>query len=197
MLANRFLMRIETTDPDVFSWLHPDDSLEKRMACLKDLKKLDFEVGSGILFGLDNQSNESIAKDLIFLKDLGCHMVGVGPFCPHGDTPMKEHPAGSIEMSTRLVALIRILLPKSNIPATTAMGTIHPEGRTLALKAGANVLMPNCTPFKYRKDYELYNDKVGISFDDEDSPVASTKIAEDAGKEASYLRGDSLGKELC
>lgn len=194
--ANRFLMRIETTDPTIFNWLHPDDSLEKRIECLKELKKLDFEVGSGILFGLRNQSFESIAKDLLFLKELGCHMVGVGPFCPHGDTPMKDQPAGTIEMSTRLVSLIRILLPKSNIPATTAMGTIHPEGRTLALKAGANVLMPNCTPFKYRKDYELYNDKVGISFDDEDSPVASTKIAEAAGKEASYLRGDSLGKEL-
>ncbi len=194
--ANRFLMRIETTDPELFRWLHPDDILEQRMDCLNYLKQIGFEVGSGILFGLPNQSSDSIARDLMFLKKMNFHMVGIGPFCPHKDTPMRDIPAGSIALSTRLVSLIRHLLPRANIPATTAMGTVHHDGRTLALLAGANVLMPNCTPFKFRQDYQLYNGKIGISFDDEDSPVASQNICARANKTPTYSRGDSLQKKV-
>lgn len=193
--ANRFLMRIETTDPELFKWLHPDDNLERRMECLEYLKSIGFEVGSGILFGLPSQTPEMLANDLLYLKNLNCHMVGIGPFCPHAETPMKDIPAGTIEQSVRLISLLRLLLPKANIPATTAMGTVHPEGRVLALRAGANVLMPNCTPFKYRQDYQLYNGKIGISFDDEDSPVASMNICKQADKVPTYSRGDSLQKK--
>lgn len=192
--ANRFLMRIETTDPKIFSWLHPDDDLDYRIECLHYLKSIGYEVGSGILFGLPNQGADSLARDLCFLKKMQFHMVGIGPFCPHADTPMHQIPAGSIELSARLVSLIRLLLPQANIPATTAMGTVHPEGRTIALLAGANVLMPNCTPFKFRQDYQLYNGKIGISFDDEDGPVASQNICRQANKIPTYARGDSLLK---
>ncbi|MCE5299956.1 MAG: [FeFe] hydrogenase H-cluster radical SAM maturase HydE [Spirochaetia bacterium] len=161
--ADRFLMRIETTDPVLFSALHPDDNLNFRKKCLKNIKKMGFETGTGIMVGLPGQSMESIADDLLYFRRLKPAMIGIGPFLAHEDTPLKDFKNTDIFPTLKVVSLLRILLPKINIPATTAMGTIDKHGRQEALKVGANVIMPNFTPSDYRKMYKLYDDKICIT----------------------------------
>ena len=161
--ADRYLLRIETTDRDLYRQMHPNMDFENRVRCLKDLKKLGFEVGSGCLVGLPNQTIESLADDILFFKELNCDMVGIGPFIPHPNTPLKESKSGSFELALKVMALTRILLKDINIPATTAMETLNPNGRIIALKSGANVVMPNVTTSEYRKKYEIYPNKVCIN----------------------------------
>ncbi len=159
--ADRYLLRIETTDKTLYEKLDPGMSFENRVRCLYDLKELGFEVGSGSLVGLPGQTLESLANDLLFFKKLPVDMAGIGPFIPHPHTPLKnETTQGHFELSLKMMAIMRLLLPDINIPATTAMETLHPQGRLLALQCGANVVMPNVTEGEFRKKYELYPGKV-------------------------------------
>jgi len=157
--ADRYLMRIETTDKALYAKLHPNQSWQKRHECLLAIKELGYELGSGIMVGLPEQSMESIAGDLIYLKDIGIDMAGIGPFIPHQETPLKNEKGGTLSLALRTMAVMRILMPDINIPATTAMESLHPKGRLMALQAGANVVMPNVTEGEYRKFYELYPGK--------------------------------------
>lgn len=159
--ADRYLLRIETTDKTLYEKLDPQMSWENRVRCLQDLKELGYEVGSGSLVGLPGQTIESLANDLLFFKQLPVDMAGIGPFIPHPHTPLKnETTRGHFELSLKMMAIMRLLLPDINIPATTAMETLHPQGRLLALQCGANVVMPNVTQGAYRKQYELYPGKI-------------------------------------
>jgi len=161
--ADRYLIRIETTDKDLYHKLDPKMSWQQRYECLLALKELGYEVGSGIMVGLPEQSIESIAEDLLFLKDLDVDMAGIGPFIPHPETPLAKEKGGTLNLALRTMAVMRLMLPDINIPATTAMESLHPEGRIKALKAGANVVMPNVTEGEYRKLYELYPGKICVN----------------------------------
>lgn len=161
--ADRYLIRIETTDKDLYHRLDPGMSWDERKECLVNLGKLGYEVGSGIMVGLPGQTIESIADDLLFLQNMKIDMAGIGPFIPHPDTPLKDEKGRAFELSLRTMAIMRLLLPDINIPATTAMETLHPEGRIIALQCGANVIMPNVTEGEYRQLYELYPGKAALN----------------------------------
>lgn len=159
--ADRYLLRIETTDKNLYEKLDPQMSFENRIRCLQNLKELGYEVGSGSLVGLPGQTLESLADDLLFFKKLPVDMAGIGPFIPHPHTPLKnEKTDGHFDLSLKMMAIMRLLLPDINIPATTAMETLHAQGRLIALQCGANVVMPNVTETVYRKQYELYPGKI-------------------------------------
>lgn len=161
--ADRFLLRIETTDKELYKSLHPNMDFDNRIRCLNDLKKLGYELGTGSLVGLPGQSHASLAEDLLFFKKIDADMVGIGPFIPNKDTPLKNSSGGTFAQARKFMALVRLLLPDINIPATTAMETLNPQGRILALQSGANVVMPNVTEGEYRKFYELYPGKICIN----------------------------------
>lgn len=161
--ADRYLMRIETTDRDLYNRLNPGMSWERRHECLLMIRDLGYELGSGIMVGLPGQTVESIADDLLYLKDIGIDMAGIGPFIPHPETPLANESGGTLEQALRTMAIMRILMPDINIPATTAMESLHPQGRIMALQAGANVVMPNVTEGEYRRLYELYPGKICVN----------------------------------
>lgn len=161
--ADRYLMRIETTDKDLYHKLDPNMSWDKRYECLMMIKDLKYELGSGIMVGLPNQTLDSIADDLLFLKQIEVDMAGIGPFIPHPETPLKNEKGGSLSLALRTMAVMRLLMPDINIPATTAMESLHPKGRIMALQSGANVVMPNVTEGEYRKLYELYPNKICVN----------------------------------
>lgn len=161
--ADRYLLRIETTDKELYEKLDPNMSHENRKRCLMDLKKLGYEVGTGCLVGLPEQTLESIADDILFFKEIDADMIGLGPFIPNPDTPLKGEKGGTFELSLKVMALTRLLLPDINIPATTAMETLNKNGRLIALKSGANVVMPNVTEGEYRKLYALYPGKICVN----------------------------------
>mgnify|MGYP004574757439 FL=1 len=161
--ADRYLIRIETTDKDLYKKMHPNMSFENRVRCLKDLKKLGYEVGTGCLVGLPEQTVESLADDILFFKEINADMIGIGPFIAHPHTPLKDMPNGNFTLALKVMALTRILLKNINIPATTAMETLNPNGRIIALQSGANVVMPNVTTTEYRAKYEIYPNKICIN----------------------------------
>lgn len=158
--ADRFLLRIETTDRELYEELDPGMSHDNRIQCLKNLRKLGYEVGSGCLVGLPGQKIESLADDILFFKELDVDMNGIGPFIPNEDTPLKDAEGGQFELALKVMAIVRLLLPDINIPATTAMETLNKQGRVIALQCGANVVMPNVTEGEYRKLYALYPGKI-------------------------------------
>ncbi len=159
--ADRYLLRHETADRELYGKLHPPEmSFDERRQCLYDLKKLGYQAGAGFMVGAPGQTVEDIAEDLVFLKELEPHMAGIGPFIPHHDTRYAEEPAGSVERTLLLLSIVRILLPKVLLPATTALGTMDEKGREKGLAAGANVVMPNLSPLRNRKQYELYDNKI-------------------------------------
>lgn len=158
--AERYLMRHETADPVLYDRLHPGQSLVKRITLLKVLKKLNYQVGTGFMVGLPGQTAETLLADLKLAWELQAEMVGIGPFIPHLATPLGQNKGGNVEQTCLMVALTRIFLPHALIPATTALGSISPLGREAALQAGANVVMPNLTPRKYRADYQIYPNKI-------------------------------------
>ncbi|MCC8192639.1 MAG: [FeFe] hydrogenase H-cluster radical SAM maturase HydE [Ruminococcus sp.] len=159
--ADRYLLRHETANVEHYSKIHPQSmSLENRKNCLFTLKELGYQVGSGFMVGSPFQTLENLVEDFKFLQTLGPDMIGIGPFISHKNTPFKDFPNGSLELTLRLVALLRLVFPKALIPATTALGTLHPNGRELGLKCGANVVMPNLSPVRFRKKYELYDNKI-------------------------------------
>lgn len=158
--ADRYLLRIETTDKALYERLDPGMSFENRLRCLRDLKKLGYEVGSGIMAGLPGQSAQSIAEDILFMKNLPVHMAGIGPFIAHPDTPLAADGKNNFETALKTMAVARLLMPFINIPATTAMEALDKDGRVKALKSGANVVMPNVTEGEARKLYILYPGKI-------------------------------------
>lgn len=161
--ADRYLIRIETTDKKLYEDMDPGMSHEERKRCLKDLRDLGYEVGSGALLGLPGQTIESLADDILFFKDLDADMLGIGPFIPNEDTPLKNADGGDFDLALKMMALVRLVLPDINIPATTAMETLNKNGRVIALQCGANVVMPNITEGEYRALYALYPGKICIS----------------------------------
>lgn len=175
--ADRFLLRIETTDKTLYRKLHPNMSFENRLRCLKDLKELCFETGTGCLVGLPNQTIASLADDILFFKELNADMVGIGPFIPHPNTPLSNEKKDNFDLALRVMAITRLLLPDINIPATTAMETLRENGQLIALQSGANVIMPNFTTSEHRKEYEIYPDKAGINNkEDENQKLIYDKI---------------------
>ena len=161
--ANRFLIRIETTDEKLYSKLDPDMDWQNRVRCLNEIKTLGFEVGTGCLVGIPEQTLESLADDILFFKKIDADMIGIGPFIPNENTPLKDAKGGSFELALKVMAITRLLLPDINIPATTAMETLNPNGRLIALQSGANVVMPNVTQGDYRKFYEIYPGKICVN----------------------------------
>ncbi|HWR43917.1 [FeFe] hydrogenase H-cluster radical SAM maturase HydE [Sporomusa sp.] len=161
--ADRYLLRIETTDKELYEKLDPGMSWDNRVRCLNDIKELGFEVGTGCLVGIPGQTIESLADDILFFKEIDADMIGVGPFIPNPDTPLAAEAGGTFDLSTKVMAMIRLLLPDINIPATTAMESLNPQGRVLALQRGANVVMPNVTEGEYRQMYLLYPGKICIN----------------------------------
>ena len=160
--CDRYLLRFETSARDIFHQLRPASSFEDRIRCLKWLRELGFQVGSGIMVGLPGQTAAMIAEDILLMNELDLDMIGIGPFIADGHTPLKDAKNGTLELTLKTLALIRITTKNTHLPATTAMGSIDIQGRQKALKCGANVLMPNVTPTKYRKHYQLYPNKICI-----------------------------------
>ena len=159
--ADRYLLRHESATDEHYARLHPESlTLENRKNCLYNLKSLGYQVGAGFMVGSPYQTSENLAADLLFLHELQPQMVGIGPFIPHNDTLFHDFAAGGLELTLFMLALTRILLPKVLLPATTALGTIAPDGRERGILAGANVVMPNLSPVEVRKKYLLYNDKL-------------------------------------
>ncbi|MDR1940819.1 MAG: [FeFe] hydrogenase H-cluster radical SAM maturase HydE [Endomicrobium sp.] len=175
--ADRYLLRIETTDEELYAKYDPGMSLSNRKQCLENIKKLGYETGSGIIVGLPGQTLQSIAKDILYLKSIPVDMAGIGPFIYNPDTPvycgktqnlefktrLKEFEKNNFETSLKVMAVLRLLMPDINIPATTAMETLNPQGRIIALQSGANVVMPNATEGERRKQYAIYPGKICIS----------------------------------
>lgn len=161
--ADRYLIRIETTDKDLYKKFDPDMDWQNRLNCLKSLKELGYEVGTGCLVGLPGQTPESLADDILFFKEINADMIGIGPFIPNENTPLKDAQGGTFELALKVMAITRLLLPDVNIPATTAMETLNPNGRIIALQSGANVVMPNVTQGDYRKFYEIYPGKICVN----------------------------------
>ncbi len=159
--ADRYLLRHETASRTLYNKLHPKTmSFDNRIQCLKNLKEIGYQVGAGFMVGLPGQTNEDYVMDLHFLKELQPHMVGIGPFIPHKDTPFAAEGGGTVETTIVMLAIVRLLLPEVLLPATTALGTLDPMGREKGLKAGANVVMPNLSPVEVRKKYALYDGKI-------------------------------------
>lgn len=158
--ADRYLLRIETTDENLYKKLHPKMNQKNRFKALENLQNLGYETGSGIIVGLPYQDEKMVAKDILYLKNQKFDMVGVGPFLPSDNTPLVNYSVADFTLSLKVMALIRLLMPDINIPATTAMETISKNGRLKALQCGANVVMPAIAEYKYRKNYVLYKNKI-------------------------------------
>lgn len=158
--ADRYLLRHETANEAHYQSLHPTElSLKNRKRCLKDLKDIGYQTGCGFMVGSPKQTIETLYEDLQFIKELQPQMVGIGPFIPHKDTPFAKEKSGTLEQTLRLLSIIRLIHPHVLLPATTALGTIHPQGRELGILSGANVVMPNLSPTQVRQKYMLYNNK--------------------------------------
>ena len=159
--ANRYLLRHETANAEHYGRLHPQSmNLQNRKDCLFNLKEIGYQVGSGFMVGSPYQTTENLVEDLRFLQKLSPDMIGIGPYVTHAQTPFASFENGSVELTLRLLSVLRLMFPYVLLPSTTALGTLHPQGRELGLKAGANVVMPNLSPVKVRKLYELYENKI-------------------------------------
>ena len=190
--ANRYLLRHETASADHYGKLHPPSmSLEQRKQCLWDLKDIGFQVGAGFMVGSPGQTPEHLLEDLRFIDALQPQMVGIGPFIPQGDTPFSAMPRGGLELSLKMVALARLILPKALIPATTALGTIDPQGREQGLMAGANVVMPNLSPKAVRKLYALYDNKICTGDEAAECRMCMEGRIRRFGFEPAMVRGDA------
>ena len=190
--ADRYLLRHETADAEHFGVLHPKyQTLESRMECLKHLKVLGYQTGCGIMVGTPGQSVKTLAKDMKFMEEFQPAMIGVGPFLPHKDTPLKDETKGSVELTLYLLALCRIMLPNVLLPATTALGTVEAEGRKQGVLAGCNVVMPNLSPMSVRKKYMLYDEKAGTDVSAAQGIAILRKQMEEIGYEVVVGRGDA------
>ena len=196
--ADRYLLRHETADREHYEMLHPAEmSFDHRMQCLKDLKEIGYQVGCGMMVGSPYQTVEHLVKDLRFLKEFKPEMVGIGPFIPHHDTQFADREAGTVDMTVRLLAIIRLLLPDVLLPATTALGTIDPRGREKGILAGANVVMPNLSPSDVREKYLLYDNKICTGDEAAECIRCMAMRISSVGYETVVARGDhvSFGME--
>ena len=189
--ADRYLLRHETADRDHYTYLHPEEmSFDHRMQCLHDLRDLGYQVGCGFMVGSPRQSLATLRRDLEFIDSFRPEMVGIGPFIPAAGTPFEQEPAGSVELTLRLLALIRIIHPKVLLPATSALGTMHPRGRERAVMAGANVVMPNLSPRDTRALYAIYNNKLSTDSEAAENVADIRARLEAIGYEVPVERGD-------
>ncbi|MDE6150025.1 MAG: [FeFe] hydrogenase H-cluster radical SAM maturase HydE [Ruminococcus sp.] len=191
--ADRYLLRHETADNEHYNRLHPQDlSAENRKQCLWNLKEIGYQVGTGFMVGSPFQTPENLAQDMLFLKELQPHMVGIGPFISHKDTPFAHMPSGTMEQTLFMIGLIRLTLPTALIPSTTALGTINPMGREKGILAGANVVMPNLSPLAVRKKYMLYDNKICTGDESAQCVVCMKKRMESIGCKVIVNKGDHV-----
>ena len=191
--ADRYLLRHETADEEHYNRLHPKKMrLSERKECLFNLKKIGFQTGSGFMVGSPYQTTENLISDIRFLMELNPHMIGIGPFITHEDTPFSEFSSGSFEKTLRLLAILRIIFPKVLLPSTTALGTINPKGREMGIMAGANVVMPNLSPTDFRKLYSLYDGKICTNEEAAEGLFALKQKMSEIGYEIVVDRGDVI-----
>ena len=189
--ADRYLLRHETATKSHYERLHPASlSFDNRMRCLRDLREIGYQVGCGFMVGSPYQTTADIARDLEFIADFKPDMCGIGPFIPHKESVFADFPAGTVELTCYLLSIIRLIHPPVLLPATTALGTIHPEGREMGILSGANVVMPNLSPASVRRKYMLYNDKVSDGAESAQSKAELCRRMASIGYEVVTARGD-------
>jgi biotin synthase len=192
--ADRYLLRHETASKAHYEKIHPPDlSYEHRMQCLRDLKEIGYQVGCGFMVESPYQTTDDLIADMRFIREFQPHMVGIGPFIPHHETPFADRGQGSLEKTLTMIALIRLTLPQALIPATTALGTIHPRGREMGLQAGGNVVMPNLSPVGVRKQYMLYDNKICTGDEAAECIACMTRRVGSVGYQIVTDRGDWKG----
>lgn len=191
--ANRYLLRHETYDESHYRQLHPAEmSCRHRLQCLRELKEIGYQTGTGIMVGSPQQTVEHLIQDILFIGELRPEMIGIGPFLPHQDTPFARCPAGTMEQTLLLLSIFRLMHPKALIPATTALATLSPDGRERGILAGANVVMPNLSPREERKKYTLYNNKASLGAESAEGIKILAQQLKEIGYEISFSRGDFL-----
>ncbi len=190
--AHRYLLRLETTQTDLYQNFHPTDHLwQARLQCLADLRSEGYQVGTGVMIGLPGQTSADLAADLLYIRDLDVDMIGMGPFIPHRDTPLANHLAGfdkaaGLDLGLKMLACARLLLPDANMAATTALQALDNQGRELGLRTGANIVMPNVTDPKHRRAYQLYDGKPSLDENSEQSRVGLEKRICSIGETIGY-----------
>lgn len=190
--ADRYLLRHETANEEHYNSLHPQEmSLSTRKECLYNLKEIGFQVGCGFMVGSPNQTIQTLYEDLKFIKELQPHMVGIGPFISQHDTPFADKTSGTLEQTLRLLSIIRLIHPQVLLPSTTALGTIHPQGRELGIKAGGNVVMPNLSPTDVREKYQLYDNKICTGDEAAECKNCMANRMKSIGYQVVTARGDS------
>ena len=189
--GDRYLLRHESADALHYSKLHPDNmTLESRKECLWNLKEIGYQVGAGFMIGSPQQTLDNLVSDLRFLQELRPDMIGIGPFLPHSNTPFANAEKGSMQRTLNLISILRLMLPYALIPSTTALGTISPKGREEGLLAGANVVMPNLSPMRVRKMYQLYDGKISTGEESAQSIELLKKTVQKIGYDVVVDRGD-------
>ena len=195
--ADRYLLRHETANPDLYRALHPADlSLENRMRCLRDLKDIGYQTGCGFMVGSPGQTPEMILEDLRFIQRFQPQMVGIGPFIPHCDTRYRKEAPGSAALTLRLLAILRLMLPQVLLPATTALGTVLGDGRQMGMRYGCNVVMPNLSPADVRKKYALYDNKISAGEEAAESVALLKASMASIGYQVVTDRGDHINHEM-
>ena len=190
--ADRYLLRHETATEEHYRLLHPEKmSFENRQRCLEDLKSLGYQVGSGFMVGSPFQTIEHIVADLRYLQQLEPDMIGIGPFIPHHQTPFADKEQGNLHLTLRLIAILRLMFPNALLPSTTALGSIHPQGRKMGLRCGANVVMPNLSPLDVRNLYKIYDNKAYVNAEAAEGIAILKKEAEEIGYKVVIDRGDA------
>ena len=190
--ADRYLLRFETSNRELFEKIHPDGGFSARIRCLRDLREAGFQVGSGFMIGLPGTGPDQIARDLLFTRDLKLDMIGCGPFLANPQTPLNEQPDICHDIYYNTIALLRLMNPLAHIPATTAFDALEKEGRNRVLLCGANVFMPNTTPWTYRSRYQLYPNKPNVDEDGSETLTASKERLQALGRSIGTGRGDSI-----
>ena len=189
--ANRYLLRHETFNEEHYGNLHPSEMNQAhRLQCLQWLKDIGYQTGTGIMIGSPGQTIDHLVEDLLFIERFCPEMIGIGPFIPHADTPFANKPAGSIELTLKLLSIFRLMHPSALIPATTALASLSPDGRERGILAGANVVMPNLSPSSVREKYTLYNHKAAFGSEAAEGLQLLVKQLNGIGYQISYLRGD-------
>ena len=193
--ADRYLLRHETANEQHYAMLHPPElSIRNRKECLFTLREIGYQIGAGMMVGAPGQTTEYLIEDLRFLQELKPHMIGIGPFLPHKDTPFRDQPQGSYPLTLQLLSILRLMFPKVLLPATTALGTIHPLGREKGILAGANVVMPNLSPTNVRGKYLLYDGKICTGDEAAECHGCMEKRMERIGYHVVTDRGDAKMK---
>lgn len=190
--ADRYLLRHETATKELYEKFHPGASFENRRECLYNLKKIGFQIGAGFMVGLPGQTNKDLVRDLRFVKELEAEMCGIGPFIPHKDTSLAKEANGTVEKTTTMLALVRLMNPEILLPSTTALGSIASDGREKGIKAGGNVVMPNLSPVSIRKKYSLYDGKVSTGDEAAESKRSIVEKIKSVGYEVEITRGDNI-----